>query len=273
MKTIVAATDFSTNANRAVHVAAQLAKAQHASLVLTNAFHFWPTNPPETGMDFPLSAQFMREESEHQLRQLGQQLRQEVGPDVPIRYITKEGYAIPSILDVVKAEDADLLVMSIVGSAPQGAQLMGSVATDMIAETTIPLLLIPPTVDAIRLDNIVLGVDLRAPINAVTLDTVIRLAKRFGSVLDVLCVVNGTTDADLQSRSQHLRHLLEQVPHTFTLLPGQDVYETVSAFAHEHKAGLIMMLPQDHNWLWRLFAEGQTQRMARLTDLPLLAVV
>ncbi len=273
MKTIVVATDFSPNANQAAHFAIQLAKAQKASLVLLNAFHSWPTNPAETGGDFPLSAQAMRDESMHALNQLAHELHEKYGAALPIRCIVREGYALPVIRQVAQEEKADLLVMSIVGSAPQSAQLMGSVATEMVGETTVPLLLIPPLSAYADVKNVVLALDLNTPTDAVVLDTGLRLARQFGCVVNLLCINDQPTDAGLHTKAEHIRHLMGDVPHTMTIQASDDVYDALLTFAHTNKADLIMMLPQEHNWFRRLFAEGETQRVARLTDIPLLAVV
>lgn len=179
----------------------------------------------------------------------------------------------PVITDVVRAEKADLLVMSTVGSAPQSAQLMGSVATGMVAETTVPLLLIPPSVTYTELTNIVLGIDLTVLPNVVVMDTALRFARHFHCVVNLLCVHDHPTDAQVRANADHIRDLMGNVPHTMTIMPGEAVYETLLTFAHTNKANLIMMMPQKHNWLRTLFVEGNTERTARLTDIPLLAIV
>ncbi|WP_080236756.1 universal stress protein [Spirosoma rigui] len=273
MKTIVAATDFSAHANQATHVAMQLARTQKATLILVHVFHFWPTNPAETGRDFPLSAQAMRTESQQALKKLAHDLHQRYGAETPIHCITKEGYAIPSIREVTADVRADLLIMSTVGTSPQSAQLMGSIATGMVAETTVPLLLIPPSAHYASIRNVVLGVDLDTPPNVVALDTALRFARQFKCVVNVLCIHDNPTDPEVHAKAEHIRRLMTPVPHTLTIQPGEDVYETLLTFAHANKADLIMMLPQPHGWFRRLFADGETERMARLTDLPLLAIV
>lgn len=273
MKTIVAATDFSPNANRATHFAMQLACAQQAQLFLVNAFHFWPTNPAETGGNFPLSARTLYEDSQKRLKHLAHELREQYGADVPIQCITKEGYAMPSIREVTQDKKADILIMSTVGSAPQSAQLMGSVATEMISQTNVPLLLIPPLVNYAAIRNVVLGIDLDTPPDAFVLDAVIRFARQFDCVINVLCINDKPNDLMVRHKAEHIRHLLVQVPHTLTILSGKDVYESLLTFAHTNKADLIMMIPQPHNWLRALFIDSETERTARLTDIPLLAIV
>ncbi|CAN5204007.1 hypothetical protein BH09BAC4_BH09BAC4_40080 [soil metagenome] len=273
MKTIVAATDFSPNANRATHFAMQLARAQHARLIVVNAFHFWPANPAETGGNFPLSTRTMYEDSQKRLKHLAHELHEHYGADVPIECITKEGYAMPSIREVTQDKKADLLIMSTVGTAPQSAQLMGSVATEMVAQTNVPLLLIPPSANYGTIRNVLLSIDLDTPPNAVVLDVAIGFARQLDCAINVLCINDKPNDPAVHHKAEHIRRLLVQIPHTLTILPGADVYESLLTFAHATKADLIIMFPQPHNWLRTLFVDGETERTARLTDIPLLAIV
>ena len=272
MKTIVLATDFSPNANRAAHFAGQLANDQKAQLILLHAYHVWPYNPAKTG-DFALSVEATRERSVTALQRLADKLREAIGADLPIRCIAREGHTMNAIRSVSKDEQADLLVMSTVGTAPQSAQLMGSIATAMVAETQVPLLLIPPGITYAGIKNVVLGIDLAAAPNAVSFDTALSFARSFGSVINVLCISDNPDDTDTRKRAEHIRHLLNPTPHTLTIRTGDEIYDTLLAFAHANKADLIMMLPQMRNWLQTLISEGETGRMARLTDLPLLAIV
>lgn len=272
MKTIVLATDFTHNANRVARFAAQLAYDQKATLILVHAFHVWPDNPAKTG-DFPLSVEATRESSEKSLHRLAADLHDLVGIEVPIRCIAQEGHTMDAIRHVTKTENADLLVMSTVGTAPQSAQLMGSIATGMVAETEVPLLLIPPHITYAGLKNVVLGINLAAPPNAVSLDKALHFARLFGSILNVLCITDKPDDAEMHHQGEHIRRLLNPQPHTLTIESGEEIYDTLLEFAHTNKADLIMMLPQMRNWIQKLFSEGETQRLARLTDIPLLAVV
>lgn len=272
MKTIIVATDFSPNANRAAHFAGQLALDQKAELILLHAYQGWPDNPAKTG-DFPLSVESSQESSLTALHQLADELRKTLDVVVPIRCIAQEGHTMDAIRTVTKDERADLLIMSTVGTAPQSAQLMGSLATEMVAETQVPLLLIPPGITYTGVKNVVLGIDLAAVPNAVALDTAVSFARSFGSAINVLCISDTPDDADTRHQAEHIRYLLNLQPHTLTIQTGDEIYDTLLAFAHANKADLIMMLPQMRNWFQKLIHEGETGRMARLTDIPLLAVV
>ncbi|UFH57097.1 universal stress protein [Spirosoma sp. KNUC1025] len=272
MKTLVLATDFSSNARQAAYFAAHLAKEQKARLILFHAFHLWPDNPAKTG-DFPLSIKTMQENSEKALNHLADEIRADIQTDEPIQCIAREGHTMNAIRDLTKAERADLLIMSTVGTAPQSAQLLGSIATGMVADTNVPLLLIPPGIGYAHIKNIVLCIDLAEPPNVVALETALIFTRHFDCVINVLCVSETPDDPILKERAEHVRRLLVPQPHTLSIVAGETVYTTLLDFAHTNKADLIMMLPQTRTWLWKLFAEGETQRMARLTDIPLLAIV
>jgi nucleotide-binding universal stress UspA family protein len=272
MKTIVLATDFSNNAKQAAYFAAHLAKEQKARLILFHAFHLWPDNPAKTG-DFPLSVKAMQENSEKALNHLAKEIRNDVHPDEPIHCIVREGHTMNAIREVTKAVQADLLVMSTVGTAPASTQLMGSIATGMVAETEVPLLLIPPGAGYAGIKNSVLCIDLSQPPNAVALETALTFIRTVGCVINILCISENADDAVLTERAEHIRRLLVPQPHTLSIIAGEKVPDTLLNFAHTNKADLIIMLPQTRSWLQKLLSEGETQRMARLTDIPLVAVV
>jgi nucleotide-binding universal stress UspA family protein len=143
----------------------------------------------------------------------------------------------------------------------------------MVGETTTPLLLIPPSATYTDLTNVVLGIDVTSPLDAMALNTALRLARQFKSVVNVLCIHKQPTDTQVMAKAGNIRSLIGRVPHTLTILAADEVYNTLLIFAHSNKANLIMMLPQKHNWFSELFAEGNTKRVARLTDIPLMAVV
>ncbi|WP_375445504.1 universal stress protein [uncultured Fibrella sp.] len=273
MNTIILATDFSANATQAAHFAAQLANDQKATLVLVHAYQAWPDNPAKTG-DFPLSVNATREDSETRLSNLAHDLTKTFGAYTPIRYLVMEGHASDVIRQIVQTENADLLVMATIGTAPQSARLMGSLATAMVAETTVPLLLIPPGRTYSRLKKVVLGIDLASPPNALTLATALELTRTFGSTLNVICISDQLDDPKTLEQVAQLNGLLGNHRHSLTIQASDDdIYALLLAFAHQTEADLIMMLPQAHNWLDSLFVEGETQRLARLTDIPLVAVV
>jgi nucleotide-binding universal stress UspA family protein len=272
MKTIILATDFSQGAKNAAHYAVQLVRDWQATLTLLHVYHYPPENLAKAG-DFPLSVRMIREEAERSLKRLALDLHAHVAEPVTINYLLKEGYVLPTIQDVTRDLQADLLIMSTVGTAPDSARVFGSVATDMVPLTNVPLLLIPPRITYTPVNNIVLGINLLTPPNAVALDSTIRLAQQLNSVANILCVNDHPEAPETRERAEHIRHLFQVVPHTLTIQSASDVVEALLTFAKDNKADLIMMLPQARNWFERLIGEGDSERTSRLADIPVLAIM
>ncbi len=273
MKTIVVATDFSASALQAAKFAGQIANDQKAGLLLVNAWQTWPDSPAKSGAYF-LPAQEAKEGSETNLHHLAKALTSEFGAYLSIRCLALEGHARAVIREVIKDEHADLLVMATVGTAPQSARLLGSVATHMVAHTDVPLLLIPPGASYAGLKNVLLGIDLASPPSVAIFNKAMTFAQAFGSTLNVLCISNKPNDPATHEQAMKLRELLSQQPYTLTIDAQQgDLHDTLLAIAHQTKSDLLILLPHTHGWLMDLWTESNTERMARLSDIPLLALV
>lgn len=111
------------------------------------------------------------------MQRLADQSGESPGSAVPIRCIIREGSVKATICNVTKSERADLLIMSTVGTTSGSAQIMSSVASEMVTKTVVPLLLIPPGIHYAGLKNLVLSINLAASPNAVAVDTAQRFAR------------------------------------------------------------------------------------------------
>ncbi|MFD2935168.1 hypothetical protein [Spirosoma flavum] len=62
-------------------------------------------------------------------------------------------------------------------------------------------------------------------------------------------------------------------PLTFRYLPGYDVARVLKNYLLNHEADLIMLLPGPHSRLGTFLLESDTQEVARLATVPVLAAV
>lgn len=138
---IVAATDFSASADRAVRQAAFLARDWGATLTLVHVFNDgfwssfrtsfglpgWPGNSPE---------QLARDK----LAELGEQVTQEFG--VPVDSEVKFGRASQQLCEAVAARRAGLLVVGERGESWVSGVVLGGTALKTLEATRIPVLLV-----------------------------------------------------------------------------------------------------------------------------------
>ena len=143
MQTVVAATDFSVNAQGAIDWAAQLARTHGARLVLVHAL-LPPISPTAAPEFVPLPAEAYEEErkrAEEALAERAAALRKtgcEVEADL------QPGSAVSTVLEAVDRWKADVLVAGTRGLTGFKRVLLGSTAARFVREAACPVLTVHP---------------------------------------------------------------------------------------------------------------------------------
>lgn len=139
VRRVLVPTDFSTGAEPALRWAAALTEAFGAEMVLLHVLDIrlaaLASMPPDMA---PMPAvdelvRSVRTEAEQQMQALGARF-----PDA--RTILKEGVPRSVILEVAKAEGADLIVMGTHGRTGLSHVLFGSVAEHVVRHSRVPVL-------------------------------------------------------------------------------------------------------------------------------------
>lgn len=145
---IIAATDFSENANRAVRQAAHLARAWGASLTLVHVFNDSVWASLKAVYDLPGWADIRPAETARtRLAALAGQVTQEFGvtADIEVRI----GRASQQISEIVAARQADLLVVGEHGENWVSDVVLGGTALKVLEATRIPVLMVRQPAPAI----------------------------------------------------------------------------------------------------------------------------
>ncbi|MEZ0484170.1 universal stress protein [Fibrella aquatica] len=271
MTTILVTTDFSAGAHWATDYALELARQLHTRLVVFHAYdplpnvtpaQEWLTSTPETQYFLAMRP----------LSLLRDQMLAKTDGCVDISVVAQPGSPGAHLAEEAASANADLLVMGVAGDEPKLARELGSLATDLIPRTQVPMLLVPPGAVFQAPQNMVLAVDLAQPINALAMATVMRFTKLLNVSLDVVCIDDEPTETQ-QKAARHIRDLLLNQPHTFSFIPGFDVPLALDTYFEQHKADLICLLPKPHNKLRTYLLESVTQEVSRLATVPVLAAV
>ncbi|ARK12360.1 universal stress protein [Fibrella sp. ES10-3-2-2] len=271
MKTLAVATDFTDGSHWATDYALELARQLHTRLILVHIYDPLPAiTPAQEWLTSTAESQYFR--AIHQLQQLSNELTKRSDGTVTITVVARPGSPATELAAEAAAQHADLLVMSLAGANPLEDRLDGSLATDMIPRTKLPMLLIPPGALFRSPRHMLLAIDLSCPINAGAMTTVLRFAHLLHGSLDVVCVEDEPDDQEKKAAGQ-IRDLLRHQPHTFTFIPGYDVSIALENFVAAYKSNLLVMLPRAHSLLRTYLLESTTQEVARLTTIPVLAAV
>jgi nucleotide-binding universal stress UspA family protein len=270
MKTIVFATDFSKGSRKAAQTAAQIALKTKAKLIIFHAYRY--VMPFESEMsEVAVSSQELEKYSFFMLKRLKQRLGKKFSEKLNIEIQVKEGFVIDTLKEILKETNADLLVMGSVGDSPVGAKYFGSIATSMIHQTHTPLLLVPPKTKFSLFSNVVLGIDFIYEVEAQILEKTVNILRDLDAVVNIV-TIDEESDK-VKAFGLKVREMLKNVPHTFSVVEGNDFTKSVLVFAKSNNVDLIITFPKKHSFFERIFAESNTERLAFNNEIPVLAVV
>jgi nucleotide-binding universal stress UspA family protein len=134
---ILAATDGSPASQRAVAEAARLAKANSGRLILLYVAN---TAAPEASAKFWDNVRRAFLEEGQAVLEEAEKVADEI--DVPLKTRLEEGYPSERIVEVARAEEADLIVVGCRGRSKLAKMLLGSVASRVIAAASCPVLVV-----------------------------------------------------------------------------------------------------------------------------------
>lgn len=260
MKTFVLATDFTDSATQAADYALALADQLHARLMIVHAYGQRADDLTES------------EAPPARLERIRERLINIAKGDIEIAVVAKHGEPRSCIEAVVAEEKADLLIMALADDRPYTARFMGSLPTEMIPQTAVSMLILPPGIHYKPVEKVVLAVNLSEPIDTAVLEKAKAFLMQLGATLDIICM-DDEPDKQRQKAAQRIQELFEGVPHTFRFLPGNDLTITLDDYITTHPTDLIMMLPKHHNRLAIWLMESVTQQVARQSIAPVLALI
>ena len=145
MKNIVAAVDFSNATPGVLDAAAEMAKAFGAAL---HVLHVVEPEPSYTAYgftpdEFPAIHLFQEEARKRATARLNELLGK-VSGDVPNATVhLAEGSPLHAVLDYVKKQSIDLVVVGAHGHGAMAVLLLGSVAEGLVRKAVVPTLVIP----------------------------------------------------------------------------------------------------------------------------------
>ncbi len=224
---ILVATDFSENAQTAIHAAAYLARQRGVSLTVAHCLE-WTPDVPE--LDEQLSGEpgdanldRVRDELESHVDGLLSDTERHIEE---LRCEVFAGNPDEELIDAVEHDGHELVVVGATGMDRVSNFLLGSLPEEVVRRSPVPVLVVPPEIEAGGYDHIVAPVDL-TPCSRESLSHAAQLAREHDARLTVLHAVPFMTDpnnhplagaldlgppSDLEKKArQHLKEFIGDV--------------------------------------------------------------
>lgn len=284
-KRILCPLDFSELANLALKYASVAAREYNATLYVLHA------------EQFELPRYFSRSESDHLIHELEtakislrdyltEHVQKVLGihakrNDLKIEVIEK--YPVNAILDFMKQESIDLIVMGTHGYSGLKHLRLGSVAENILSNATVPLFVVRQKthlfIDVSRADSMPVLKRILCPTNnSETAVTALRhataLAERFDAVLTVLKIRETDKDADISGDQEKLCAWIEDTIKVQCdinpIVRNGHAAEQIISYAKENKDDLIVLGANHQKFLEATFFGKTTELVTRHAPCPVL---
>lgn len=277
MKTILALTDFSESAENASRYAFELAKRVRANLVLCNAVTVPLSQPIPGGMVWPMDYDSVINQSKRALKDFANLIVETNSlPDKAFPKISVKA-EVGDLPDLVREEAlrarANLAVMGLSGAGDMRRFFLGSSTRDMIDAAQLPLMLIPKNIRFSPLTKIAFATDLSTA-DFEAIQSLAGLAAAFNAELLIVHVIeNGSGPGKTGKINDFIAQLKTEINYDkiyYKNVYNQDVeggLEWLSGYGH---VDCLAMIHRPHDFLDGVLKGSHSQKMARLTELPLL---
>lgn len=270
MKTFIAATDFSKEADNAVEYACFAAAIFDTDVLLFNAYHI-PLHVSNARLPATVFNELM-EKNEWLLKEKAEELSRKYS--IKVRYETRFSQVDEEIEKIFAEYDAEIVIM---GTAPHslGQELFGNTTTSLIMQHKLPVLAIPPGVKYKPVRKILFAVDFLRGVNIRILERIRLYARAAAAEVEVFHVQRKlrSIDEDLQqSAIDNIDSGLKDVSHTYKNIESDRVIDEIQNEIKQIDADLLIMVPQRYGFWKSIVHRSKTRVMASQTEIPLLSI-
>ena len=287
MKKILVPTDFSENAANALVYAIQLVKLVNGKLILFHNADFplnytgtniFPGGDLGMGIDpaYPagvLNNPELEQIQQEKINQLATRVRQDTGNTIPVKTFYKYGSFTDNLSEVIREEQADLVVMGTHGASTFLDRLVGTNTASVIKNSLVPVLAIPAEARFKPIKHIAYAVDLESD-EDIFLDQLIAFAKPFGAIITLVHIKTENQPDKITDRML-LKELRTRYPGQYlqmTERQGKTVAQGLEEFIIESGSDLLAIGIHKHGFFHSVFHSTVPEQLVFHNTVPVVAL-
>ncbi|TRX16344.1 universal stress protein [Flavobacterium franklandianum] len=274
MKKILFPTDFSEAADNAFVHALEFAKIVNAELVLLHTFElpvydnqFFPENYNVLFDSLQLSEFEMFKDEIPKLHAIAERRNLD---HIKMSHRLMDGSLIFNIKKAIEEENIDFIVMGTSGATGWEAFFLGTNTGNVLTAVDVPVLSVPLESEFKKIETIGFTTRYRAK-DKKALKEVLKIAKKTHA--KVKCLYVKTNDSDVSSATiKQWEDEFEGEPIQFSIIPSDDVHDTILDFILFKDLDVLAMLTYKRNFFVELFKPSLTQKFSNRLNIPVLAM-
>lgn len=267
MKKILVPTDFSENADLALSYAIQVANQLGGTLYVLHTFLIASSTGNLVSIDHLVKA-----DREEEVATLIERMKPQLTAHARMEGMVKHGNPADSIRQAAEKFKADFIIMGTKGAGGMKKLFLGSTASQVIAHSSIPVIVIPDSFIGFRIRSIILALDDKKVADPKLLNPVLDLVKGFYANLNFLRILteehpSASFDPDLEDYLSNLgikySHFIEEAP---------EVLEGIRSFVSREKSDLLCLIHHSRGFFQKIFETSVSKELAFDSDIPLLVI-
>jgi len=273
MKQILVPTDFSPTSERAFRFAINVALKVKCSITLYHVYI-----PEEVVLsEAHQNRKEYQKKMEENVRKRLQRLKKKVMPSeshVEVSIAIGHTSIISNILRFAKDNQVDLIVMGTQGATGLEKIVVGSVASQIIEKSKIPVILIPEKFELKNPEEIVFASDYH-PKDRQALSFTLEIAEAYNANVTVVHLDNPTSNAeqkDFYTYAFGLQRTFADSKLNFKEIKTGNVKDTLQNLDSEIPFDMLVMVRRKKTFLEKKFLKNFSKNMACITTKPLLIV-
>jgi nucleotide-binding universal stress UspA family protein len=274
MKKILFPTDFSEVATNAFVHALEFAKNVQGELVLLHTFElpvydnqFFPENYNVLFDSLQLAQFDMFKDEIEKLRKIAEELKLD---KIKLSHRLMDGNLIYNIKRAINEDEIKFVIMGTSGASGWEAFFLGTNAGSVISTINVPVLCVPLEAKFNKIETIGFTTRYREK-DQKALKDVLKIAKKMDA--KVRCLYVKTSNSDVSKDTiKHWETEFKDEPVQFSVIPSDDVKETILDFVSFKSIDVLAMLTYKRNFFVELFKPSLTQKIANNSSIPILAV-
>lgn len=272
MMKILVPTDFSKLSVIAVRYAVQLAKKVHAEIILLNVVYIDAPPRAQSVLNANRILDAITDCSKNEFICLINEIKRDEGTKLKIDYKIVKGHPVEDVIETfARHNNIDLIIMGTKGASGLKKVLVGSNATAVIGNSSIPVISVPEHARFKGIKDVVYASDLLAADKEVK--ALIPYAKLFNASIHLLHVIPPSTNKkiDLEKIKNDLISKNNYPRISVHIILNDDINEAIDEYLADSKADMLAMFTHEPTFFERLFGKSVTREMAFQNWIPLFA--
>lgn len=267
MKKILVPTDFSENSKLAIKHAIRIANQLGGTVSVLHVFQVLTVVPSFGTID-----KLEIIDREQELSELISEMKPLLGDKARIEGFVKRGPSIDTICETAEKMNVSMIVMGTTGADGMKKLFLGSTASNVILETSKPVLAFPKECQNFKLSNITLALDNKKTEDIHVLQPILDLVSNFDAVLNLLTVVDEEnpkiqTDTTLQDQLEKIG-----INSTYHKVSAKNVATGILEFVKRENSDMLCLIHHGRGLFQEIFHSSIAEKIAFESKIPLLVL-